>query len=441
MEKVLSLIPQGVEAEVWRLQAVERSVSIKARELKGVQKKTLGGYALRVRRNGRLGFATTSSPTGIEWMVQAALATSELGQPVEFAWPQAKVESPPLNTELAELTSEQLIAYTRELEAAVQKVNSNFVVSAGATVVEERIEVANTAGAHGTTQRARLALNCGGELVGGQDILNIWGGATSGKLNEVDPAAIVERAFGPFQVAPEVVPATSGIMPVLFTSKAMSSIFVRPLLAGLNGRNVLRGTSPLAGKAGQQLFAQRLNLIDDATLPNGPSSASIDDEGTPTRPYPLISDGAVVGFIYDLQTAAKAGTQSTGHARKIGRTSGARLNSLPAPGYSNVMVEPGDSSFAQLLQAVGDGVLVDQISGTPGFNPSGEFSVTVQLGYLVRGGQLVGRIKNAMVSGNVFTNLSNIVAIGRDVMWSGGGEGGAIAVPAMVMDGLRLTAR
>jgi len=49
----------------------------------------------------------------------------------------------------------------------------------------------------------------------------------------------------------------------------------------------------------------------------------------------------------------------------------------------------------------------------------GDFSGNVLLGYKVENGKIVGRVKDTMVSGNVYQVLKQIAAIGKDARWVG----------------------
>jgi PmbA protein len=49
----------------------------------------------------------------------------------------------------------------------------------------------------------------------------------------------------------------------------------------------------------------------------------------------------------------------------------------------------------------------------------GDFSGNVLLGYKVESGKIVGRVKDTMVSGNVYQVLKGIIAIGSDARWVG----------------------
>ena len=67
-------------------------------------------------------------------------------------------------------------------------------------------------------------------------------------------------------------------------------------------------------------------------------SRPFDDEGVVSRALPLIQAGVVRNFMYDLQTAGLAKTESTGAASRS-------LASQPAISNSNLVIEPGDITF------------------------------------------------------------------------------------------------
>jgi PmbA protein len=60
----------------------------------------------------------------------------------------------------------------------------------------------------------------------------------------------------------------------------------------------------------------------------------------------------------------------------------------------------------------------------------------VDLGYRVLGGQIVGRVKDTMVSGNVYQLLKQLVGIGSDGAWSG-----SCWTPSVLVDGVSVTGR
>jgi len=161
------------------------------------------------------------------------------------------------------------------------------------------------------------------------------------------------------------------------------------------------------------VFDSRFNLWDDATLPFQPGSCPCDDEGVPSQRTPLVENGEVRGFLFDLQTARQAGTKSTGSGRRGG--------GLPGPGSSSLIIGEGVELFEDILKQIDEGLVVEFTMGAEQGNLlGGDFAGNVMLGFAVRKGEVVGRVKDTVVSGNVYQILGNIGALSRESRWVGG---------------------
>jgi len=144
------------------------------------------------------------------------------------------------------------------------------------------------------------------------------------------------------------------------------------------------------------------------------------------EPIGVLKDGQ----IYDLQTAGLANTQSTGN--------GDRSGGLPAPRVSALVIEPGDIAFEDMVKDLREGLVVEQLMGAEQTNIlGGEFGGNVLLGYKVEKGEIVGRVKDTMVSGNVYKVLSELAAIGKETRW----VGGMISTPAIFCPKLEVTSK
>jgi PmbA protein len=182
----------------------------------------------------------------------------------------------------------------------------------------------------------------------------------------------------------------------------------------VNGKTVVQGASPLGQRLGEQVFDPRISIWDDATVDYRPGSRSCDGEGVPSRRTPVIENGVVASFLYDLQTAGLASTESTGN--------GARgLATLPSPSPTTVVIGDGDAGFDDMLADIKEGLVVEQLLGASQGNIlGGDFSGNILLGYAVKNGEIMGRVKDTMISGNVYEALKEVAAIGRDGKWVGG---------------------
>jgi PmbA protein len=99
------------------------------------------------------------------------------------------------------------------------------------------------------------------------------------------------------------------------------------------------------------------------------------------------------------------------------------------------LVEPGQHAFAQLIATIEDGLILDQVLGG-GAGIAGDFSVNVDLGYRIKNGEIVGRVKDTMIAGNVYQALKNPVMLGNDADWSG-----SCWTPSAIVTGLSVTGR
>jgi PmbA protein len=183
------------------------------------------------------------------------------------------------------------------------------------------------------------------------------------------------------------------------------------ILAGtLNGDAVLKGRSLFADRLGQTVSSTLLTLVDDPTDPEAYGATAYDAEGLATRSNSLIDSGVLQRFLYNSYSARRAGTASTGSAVRAGFKSG------PATGARALMVAPGRDGPEAIYRLVGDGLLVQSVSGLhSGVNPiSGDFSVGAE-GLLIRDGQLAGPVREITVASTLQRMLQGIIAVGSDL--------------------------
>jgi PmbA protein len=239
-------------------------------------------------------------------------------------------------------------------------------------------------------------------------------------------ASIVRR----MERGERIVGPPEGKLPVLFTPHGSAAVLL-PLRQALSGKTVLQGISPLGEKLGETLFDPAFDLVDDPLLSSRVGSRPADDEGVPSARLPLIEQGTLRAFVYDLETAARAGTRTTGHGRRgtFGK---------PAIGFSNLVIKPGAAAEQALLREMGHGLVVDELIGVGQGNViSGAFSHPVALAYRVDGGEITGRVKDAAVAGNAYELLKRIRAIGSAAKWLGGTR----LVPPLLLDDVNVARR
>jgi PmbA protein len=242
-----------------------------------------------------------------------------------------------------------------------------------------------------------------------------------------------------------VVTPPDGALPVVFTPAGLAAVLL-PLEQALSGKTVLQGSSPLAGKVGEQMFDARFGIADNPLTAGRPASRPLDDECVPSRVTGLVERGTVGGFVYDLETAARAKTQSTGHARR-------GFFGKPHIGYTNLIVGMSPDGVGArhavplqsgapllgggLIGDIQDGLIVDDLIGVGQGNViGGAFSHPVGLAYRVQRGEVTGRVKDAAVAGNAYELLKRIGGFGTDGRWLGSRWS-----PSLLLEGVSVARR
>lgn len=436
MNALLSkLAPKVDQGEAYHLRAQTVPVEFRAGTLHSVQTTQTEGIALRVVRAGRLGFATTTDLEHDETLIDAALASSAFGEALDIRFPEAgaAAEAHVFDRALAALTQEDLISLGEETIAQLTSIAPKAEINVSVVKTVEAVEVGNTAGR--TVAEDRTSLSIGIEVSRAKegDIFILSDGLSVRCLEDLDADAVVRRLARHLSHSRRIVPAPTRALPVVFTPNGAIALLL-PLIVGFNGRSVFTGTSPLRNRTGEQAFDERFSLTDDGTVPRGPRSGGFDDEGLPTTRTTLVENGTVRGFVYDLRTAALAGTRPTGNGYKGGVFGSGGFRTAPSTGMSNVVVRKGERLETGLISGIEEGLLVESVLGLGQGNiNAGEFSNNVAVAFKIEDGKIVGRVKNTMIAGNAYSLLKEqLIGLGSEPQWAGG----ALQTPAIAVDGV-----
>ncbi|ERT05516.1 modulator of DNA gyrase family protein [Lyngbya aestuarii BL J] len=414
----------GAEAaSVFQSQSQSQPIFFEANRLKQLESIQTGGTALRLWRDGRPGLAVAHGPVEPEKLVERAIALSRLNEPetIELTATSINKHYPNLGETVG---VEQLIEWGREAIALVRQDYPDILCSAEWDCEIESTRLVNSLGLDSGYRDTTLSGYLETEWVRGDDFLSISDGQT--QRGVLDPALIAERILKRLNWAKENIAPPVGRVPILFTGKAADMLW-GTVAAALNGKQVLEGASPWSDRLRTPVMSPLLTVYQAPE--EGPFSCPFDDEGVQTRPIVFIEDGILQLFYTDLTTGRVLGSGTTGNGFKAG------LNSYPTPGLFNLLVKPGKGTLQDLIQNLDRGLIIDQMLGG-GAGISGEFSINVDLGYRIERGEIVGRVKNTMVSGNVYTALKHVLQVGEDADWNG-----SFCTPSLIVEGLFVTGR
>ena len=183
----------------------------------------------------------------------------------------------------------------------------------------------------------------------------------------------------------------SGRMTVLFDRRVGGSLLGH-LTGAITGSAIARKTSFLIGSEGEAIFGPGITIRDDPHRPRGLASKPFDGEGLPTGPSDIVAGGVLTGWLLDSASARQLGREPTGHAT---RSSGA-----PGAGATNVHMEPGPLSPAQLFADVKRGLYVTELIGQ-GVNPvTGDYSRGAS-GFIIEDGEIAAPVAEITIAGNL----------------------------------------
>jgi PmbA protein len=166
-------------------------------------------------------------------------------------------------------------------------------------------------------------------------------------------------------------------VPVVFDRRLAGGL-VSHLARAINGSAIARKTSFLKDKLGERLFAPGINIIDDPLRRRGLRSQPFDAEGVAGQRRALVEDGVLKTWLLDSSTARELGLQTTGHAHR-------GASSTPSPGPTNLHLEPGTQSPAELMRDIADGFYVTDLIGSGANIVTGDYSVGAAGFWIVNG--------------------------------------------------------
>jgi PmbA protein len=211
-------------------------------------------------------------------------------------------------------------------------------------------------------------------------------------------------------------------VPVVFDPLVANSILGH-IFEGVNGDSVYRGASFLAGKLGQKIAADRVNVIDDGTMVGGFGTSPFDGEGIPTRRTVVIENGVLASYLLNTYTAKKLGLKTTANASR-------GLAGTPGIGAGNYFLQPGTKTPQQLISEIKDGLYVTEFLGHGANLVTGDYSRGAS-GLWISGGELTYPVEEITVAGNLKDMFMNISEIANDLEFRG-----SMACPTIRIDGL-----
>jgi TldD protein len=337
----------------------------------------------------------------------------------EATLPQ-EIETPP-----ADVPAERKAELLRTCDEVARSTGDEIAqVMAGYSEGRRVVTVANSNGRFAADERTRVRLGVQvvarreGRVETGFETL---GGHRGFELVENGAAErTAERAARIALTLLDADPAPAGAMPVVVGGGFGGVLFHEMTGHGLEADHIQKGASVYIGKLGEQVAATHLDAYDDGRLPGEWGTDGIDDEGTPTQATPVIHEGRITSYLYDLIRARKDGVDSTGNGRRES------FRHLPIPRMTNTYIAPGDAKPEELIAEIDRGFYAVSFAGGQVDPTTGDFVFGVSEGYLIENGEKTKPCRGATLIGNCLDALGNIDSVASDFEMKTGfcGKGG-----------------
>jgi len=410
MEELMELAKNvSEEVEIYSLNEKNDLIVFENSKLKKIDSKIQTGLSLRIINDGKLGFAYTKDLVDRKELLKNALDSIAGGIKADFKFPDSSdlPELKSFDKSIESLSNTDIVSECKRVnEILKSKTEGQINLYAERNIYKLRIINSNG-----------LDLNVKSSIYSLEpEILypasySAIGRVIIDKKFRKAPDEYLDFILDIYNQSLKEVNPKKSRMKALFLPEVMYVIIWR-VLSATNGKNIYQKESPLSSKIGERIFDQKISIYDDPLNDKMPDARGFDDEGVPCGHFPIIENGVLRNFFYDLYYAKKMNTKSTGHGYKSGMWGGETVSVKPNPSLDHLYMSCGDKSFDELISSIDRGILVGGALGAHSGNiPNGDFSIGLSPGIYIENGEIIGRVKDAMIAGNIYDVMKNVIDI------------------------------
>jgi len=429
---------RGHEADYIEVRLEESEACIiqyRGRELEDLSRSTSLGGNVRVLAKGGWGFVSFNDLSNLGDKVGLAVKQARLvGKDVSSFAPVAPimdsveelVEKDASSLALAEKKS--LLDEYNEVIWSVPKIETSIIAYRDKW---RRITFANSEGSYIEQKNADLSLRMVAVARDGGDVQQAGlSEGSRGDFTQIEGLHQKVRETAQRAVELLAAPQVKGGEYWVVLDPVLAGVFVHEAFGHLSEADFTYENERLREimVLGRRFGGEHLNIVDGAAVPDLRGSYKYDDEGVPASKTYLIREGVLVGRLHSRETAAKMGEPTTGNARAV------NYRYPPIVRMTNTFIEPQRASFEEMIGGIKEGIYVKNWYG--GTTSMEMFTFSAGEAHMIRQGKLAELVRPVVLTGNIFTTLKNIDAIGSDLeMNQGGGCGKGGQYPLPVSNG------
>ena len=423
--------------EIYVSSNVSRDISIYEKEVDRYSSNEVVGYGLRGLYNGKVGTTFTE-------IYDDSMCSSLINQIIENAsvissddeqlFYQGDMNYPTINsysTELEAMSSEEIITILKELEFEGSKLDSRItkISETNYSYSEENIYIENSYGLKCEKKSNYAFFAISGIATENDDTQTDFEFKICKQYSDINKEELLTKLKEEILAKLNATKVPTNKYKTIIRNSAMSSL-LSVLTSSFDADNAQKGISLFKNSLNQQLFSDKITIVDDPLLENGIASTPFDDEGVPTFKKNVVEKGILKTFLHNQKTAHKDNVLPTGNGFKAGYAGSITISP------TNFFIESGDKSLDELIKTMETGCIITELNGLhAGFNTlTLDFSLQAN-GFYVEDGKIKNSINLIMISGNLKEILNQVEEVGKDLYFSYN----ACGSPSILFNSIQIT--
>ena len=437
MEKIIHEAKnRNLKYEVFCSKVETKGINFEQSQLKDISHKIVEGVGVRVLKDGRVGFSSSNQIDNVE-VLDYAINSAKYAKEVKYDFPEIEEVKFEYGNFESEIDFESFFSDVREIinyleekyhgkvDFSLEEVNrENYLTNYKTNKI-----------AYSRVKYFDFSLSLFTITEAGFIFTGKWGWSKSkfskeelwNKVKEMEKTLIGYERIAKIK---------SGKYKVIFSPFVVGSTLAHSIGSGVNGLSLARKMSPLQNKLNEKILHESITILDDPEI-DMPGRCIIDDEGIKAEKKPIVENGVLKNFVLSLDTSADLNMKPTGNGKR------GSFASLPFPGFHNLIIKEGNRQLDIMVKGLDKGILFLFPIGAGQSNiMMGDYSVNVGLGYYIENGEIIGRVKDTMISGNVYEDFQRVIEISSDFEdLPSMGSGAFSRFPYVLLDGISVTTK
>ena len=362
-------------------------------DLKGKSFSKTRGYAVRIIKDKRMGFASFESENEFESALDRAETLSKMQEQSGYFFPSGKSRK-----------SERF--FDKNVESASEKECAEKISGMDKTAKEKKANP--MAGFISLSVSEEELINSEG-LKTVQKFSECYAGShcafgnseaeesdACSFLNDLKTKELAKKSAETAREKENAKEIPSGKYEIILEPKAVRMLFGLFFPFNFSGESLRRKLTKL--KPGEKIADERVSILDEPLLERGLNSADYDSEGFGMKRKALVENGKVNDFLYDMKSAVKSKNNEL-----AGRGFRGSYSSPPTVSSSNIVVKEGNVGDA--ISECKKGINIEDFLTSGANDVTGDFAFPLFSAFLVKNGEKKHAVKNAVFRGNFFEAL------------------------------------